>query len=39
MKIVLILAAAAGVALSASCGSKPDANVNPVGPVISGGHK
>jgi hypothetical protein len=30
MKIAIILAAALGIALSASCGSKPDATVPPV---------
>lgn len=29
MKIAIILAAAAGIALSTSCGSKPDAEVPP----------
>jgi len=29
MKIAIILAAAAGIALSASCGSQPDAEVPP----------
>ena len=37
MKIALILAAALGVALSASCGSKPDPVVVP--PTITHGHK
>jgi len=30
MKLAIILAAAAGIALSASCGSKPDTTVPPV---------
>ncbi len=33
MKIAIILAAAAGIALSTSCGSKPDAKVPPA-PVV-----
>lgn len=35
MKIALILAAAVGVALSASCGSKPNATVAPHAPVVA----
>lgn len=35
MKIALILAAAVGVALSASCGSKPAPTVAPGGPVVT----
>lgn len=34
MKIALILAAAAGVAISASCGSKPEPTVAPA-PVVT----
>jgi len=34
MKIALILAAALGVAVSASCGSKPEPTVAP-GPVVT----
>ena len=33
MKIAIILAAAAGIALSTSCGSKPDAKV-PAPPMV-----
>ena len=38
MKIALILAAAIGVAVSASCGSKADSTVVP-GPTVSGQYK
>lgn len=38
MKIALILAAALGVALSASCGSKPAPTV-PTSPPVTGGYK
>ncbi len=34
MKIAIILAAAAGIALSTSCGSKPDQSVPPA-PVVN----
>lgn len=36
MKIAIILAAAAGIALTASCGSQPDPVVPPAPPVEVG---